>query len=309
MIITVTLNPALDKTVSIPDFLPGTANHITAVRTDPGGKGLNVSKVIARLGGASTAVALLGGATGRRIAKEMDVPGITCRFTMTASETRTNLKIVDPARHTNTDLNEPGPTVSPDTLCSMLAEVTAALCPGDIVVLSGSLPQGVPTDTYGVWTAACRKAGALVFLDADGEALAHGVAAKPYLIKPNTHELSQLVGRTLAHIDDLLAAARGIIASGVARVVVSMGKNGALFISREQVYRAEGISVPIGSTVGAGDSMVAALAYAAACGMDDENTARLAIAASAASVECCGSQAAARSAIDALLPRVAFHKI
>lgn len=309
MIITVTLNPALDKTVEIPDFSLDAVNRITAMRTDPGGKGLNVSKVIAKLGGTSTVVGVLGGTTGRRIADAMDALGIACQFTFVEGETRTNLKVIDPARHTNTDLNEPGLTVDQETLDHMRDALVAAIRPGDIVVLSGSLPKGAPADTYGGWTAACRTAGARVFLDADGEPLAHGLAAKPYLAKPNNHELSRLTGRALETADDLLAAARTLIADGVERVVVSMGGDGALFVSANRAYRAEGLRVPVGSTVGAGDSMVAALAYAAEQGMADADTVRLAVATSAANVMCSGSQAAERSAVDELLPHVVFHEI
>ena len=309
MIITVTLNPALDKTVEIPDFSLDAVNRITAMRTDPGGKGLNVSKVIAKLGGTSTVVGVLGGTTGRRIADAMDALGIACQFTFVDGETRTNLKVIDPARHTNTDLNEPGLTVDQETLDRMRDALVAAIRPGDIVVLSGSLPKGAPADTYGSWTAACRTAGARVFLDADGEPLAHGLAAKPYLAKPNNHELSRLTGRALETADDLLAAARTLIADGVERVVVSMGGDGALFVSADGAYRAEGLRVPVGSTVGAGDSMVAALAYAAEQGMADADTVRLAVATSAANVMCSGSQAAERSAVDELLPHVVFHEI
>lgn len=309
MIITVTLNPALDKTVEIPDFSLDAVNRITAMRTDPGGKGLNVSKVIAKLGGTSTVVGVLGGTTGRRIADAMDALGIACQFTFVDGETRTNLKVIDPARHTNTDLNEPGLTVDQETLDHMRDALVAAIRPGDIVVLSGSLPKGAPADTYGSWTAACRTAGARVFLDADGEPLAHGLAAKPYLAKPNNHELSRLTGRALETADDLLTAARTLIADGVERVVVSMGGDGALFVSADGAYRAEGLRVPVGSTVGAGDSMVAALAYAAEQGMADADTVRLAVATSAANVMCSGSQAAERSAVDELLPHVVFHEI
>lgn len=309
MIITVTLNPALDKTVEIPDFSLDAVNRITAMRTDPGGKGLNVSKVIAKLGGTSTVVGVLGGTTGRRIADAMDALGIACQFTFVDGETRTNLKVIDPARHTNTDLNEPGLTVDQETLDHMRDALVAAIRPGDIVVLSGSLPKGAPADTYGSWTAACRTAGTRVFLDADGEPLAHGLAAKPYLAKPNNHELSRLTGRALETADDLLAAARTLIADGVERVVVSMGGDGALFVSANRAYRAEGLRVPVGSTVGAGDSMVAALAYAAEQGMADADTVRLAVATSAANVMCSGSQAAERSAVDELLPHVVFHEI
>ena len=309
MIHTVTLNPALDKTVEIPDFTLDAVNRITAMRTDPGGKGLNVSKVIAKLGGTSTAVGILGGSTGRRIADAMDALGIPCAFTFVEGETRTNLKVIDRTRHTNTDLNEPGLTVTPALLDEMLARLTADLHPGDIVVLSGSLPKGAPVDTYATWTAACQKAGARIFLDADGEPLAHGLAAKPYLVKPNNHELSRLTGHSLETAEALLDAARGLIAQGVERVVVSMGGDGALFVGRDTAYHAEGLNVPVGSTVGAGDSMVAALAYAAEQGLSDADTVALAVATSAANVMCSGSQAAERSAVDALLPQVCSHTL
>lgn len=306
MIYTVTLNPALDKTVEIPDFTLDAVNRITTLRTDPGGKGLNVSKVIAKLGGESTAIGVLGGTTGRRIADAMDTLGIATDFTFVAGETRTNLKVVDCVRHTNTDLNEPGLTVTQEILDGMLTALTAKIQPGDLVVLSGSLPKGAPADTYGLWVKACTAAGARVFLDADGAALQAGLAAKPYLVKPNNHELSRLTGRTLDTQADLLAAARDLIAQGIERVVVSMGGDGALFVSPTAAYRADGLKVPVGSTVGAGDSMVAALACATEQGMDDGATVALAVATSAANVMCSGSQAAERSAVEQLLPRVTF---
>lgn len=309
MIYTVTLNPALDKTVEIPDFTLDAVNRITTLRTDPGGKGLNVSKVIAKLGGESTAIGVLGGTTGRRIADAMDALGIATDFTFVEGETRTNLKVVDCVRHTNTDLNEPGLTVTQETLDGMLTALTAKIQPGDIVVLSGSLPKGALTDTYGTWVQACKKAGARVFLDADGPALQAGLAAKPDLIKPNNHELSRLTGRTLDAEQDLLAAARDMIAQGIEQVVVSMGADGALFVSKTAAYHAQGLKVPVGSTVGAGDSMVAALAYAAEQGLDAGAIVALAVATSAANVMCSGSQAAERSAVDELLPRVTFRAL
>ncbi|MDO4270097.1 MAG: 1-phosphofructokinase [Eubacteriales bacterium] len=309
MIITVTLNPALDKTVEIPDFTLDAVNRIESIRFDPGGKGLNVSKVIAKLGGTSTAVGVLGGAAGERIAEAMQALEIPCDFTFTQGETRTNTKVVDPARHTNTDLNEPGLRVDAPLLERVLAVVTKKIAAGNIVVLSGSLPQGAPADTYEHWTAACRQAGARVFLDADGDALAAGLRGRPYLVKPNNHELARLTGRTLETVDDFRQSAMELIEQGVERVVVSMGADGALFVSRDSALLAEGLRVPVGSTVGAGDSMVAALAYAAEQNLSEEETVRLATATSAANVMCSGSQAAERAEVEKLLPRVVFHAL
>ncbi|MCI8832180.1 MAG: 1-phosphofructokinase [Lachnospiraceae bacterium] len=310
MIYTVTLNPALDKTVEIPSFAADSVNRITTMRTDPGGKGINVSKVISKLGGQSIATGILGGDTGLAIQSALKTMGLKTSFRFTEGETRTNLKVIDPVNHTNTDINEPGVTVSEEILNGLLAQLTAGLEKGDIVVLSGSLPKGSPRDTYYTWTGACKKAGAKVILDADGELLEAGLKASPYLIKPNNHELSQLLGETLATPEELNKAARRLMEEhGIAKVVVSMGGKGALYVTQDETIYAEGLKVPVGSTVGAGDSVVAALAVAEESGMGLEETVRLSTATGGANVMCSGTQAAEYEVIQELLPKVVFQKI
>ena len=309
MIYTVTLNPALDKTVEIPGMALDTVNRITAMRTDPGGKGINVSKVIAKLGGTSVALALLGGGTGRAIADALEEMGLRCELQFVEGETRTNLKVVDPVNHTNTDLNEPGISVTPAVLDGLLDRLIGLLQPGDLVVLSGSLPKGAPGDTYYTWVARCKEAGAKVFLDADGALLAEGLRAAPDLVKPNQDELSRLVGHPLETVEELAGAAGALLADGVQKVVVSMGGKGALYVTRDTVLYAEGLKVPVGSTVGAGDSVVAALAVAETQGLSLEDTVRLSTATGAANVMCSGSQAAERSVIEELMPQVVFHRL
>ncbi len=309
MIYTVTLNPALDKTVRIPNMAVDAVNRISQVRTDPGGKGINVSKVIASLGGSSRVVALLGGNTGRYIADALEKMGLSCQFTFVPGETRTNLKVVDPLRHTNTDINEPGPGVSEAVLDAMLQELTAQLQSGDIVVLSGRAPAGAPADTYFHWVSRCRAAGAWVFLDADGALLEQGLRACPDLIKPNREELSRLAGRPLETVRELTLAGRELLERGVENVVISLGDQGALFLSAAGTIHADGLSVPVGSTVGAGDSMVAALAVARERGLSAEETVRLAVAVSAANVMCSGSQSAPWETVAPLLDRVTLRRI
>lgn len=310
MIYTVTLNPALDKTVEIPSFAADSVNRITTMRTDPGGKGINVSKVISKLGGQSIATGILGGDTGLAIQSALKTMGLKTSFRFTEGETRTNLKVIDPVNHTNTDINEPGVTVSEEILNGLLAQLTAGLEKGDIVVLSGSLPKGSPRDTYYTWTGACKKAGAKVILDADGELLEAGLKASPYLIKPNNYELSQLLGETLATPEELNKAARRLMEEhGIAKVVVSMGGKGALYVTQDETIYAEGLKVPVGSTVGAGDSVVAALAVAEESGMGLEETVRLSTATGGANVMCSGTQAAEYEVIQELLPKVVFQKI
>ncbi len=309
MIYTVTLNPALDKTVEIPGMALDTVNRITSMRTDPGGKGINVSKVIAKLGGESCAVGILGGESGRTLLAALEREGLRTHFRFVEGQTRTNLKIIDRALHTNTDINEPGLTVSPADLDALLRDLLGMVREGDIVVLAGSLPQGAPQDSYRVWTAACREKGARVCLDADGVLLAEGLKAAPYLIKPNEDELSRLVGHRLTDTDELIAEGRRLLKGGVTRVVISLGERGALYLRGNEVLYAEGLSVPVGSTVGAGDSVVAALAYADSLGMSDEDAVRLSTATGAANVMCSGTQPAEREAVEKLLPQVKIRRI
>ena len=309
MIYTVTLNPALDKTVEIPGMALDTVNRITEMRTDPGGKGINVSKVIAKLGGESCAAGILGGGSGKMLEKLLEGEPFATRFRFVEGQTRTNLKIIDREGHTNTDINEPGLTVTDADLDALLHELLAELRPGDIVVLAGSLPKGAPQDTYRTWTAACKKAGARVFLDADGALLAEGLKAAPYLIKPNDDELSRLAGKKLETLEELTAEGRRLLERGIERVVISLGGRGALYLRKGSTIYAEGLKVPVGSTVGAGDSVVAALAYAEAQGLSEEEAVRLSTAAGAVNVMCSGTQAAEREAVEALLPKVRFSRL
>lgn len=310
MIYTVTLNPALDKTVEIPSLTVDAVNRITSMRTDPGGKGINVSKVISKLGGKSIAAGILGGDTGRTILSALEDMGLTTCFHFVEGETRTNMKIIDPVSHTNTDINEPGVTVSEEILGGLLAELLEKIVEGDIVVISGSMPKGSPKDTYFTWTKAFREKGAKVILDADGELLKAGLQASPYMIKPNNHELSALVGRTLKTPEELAETARVFMKEyGIAKIVVSMGGDGALYMTSDETIYAEGLKVPVGSTVGAGDSVVAALAVAEEKGMSLEEAVCLSTATGAANVMCSGTQAAEYEVIEELLPKVVFHRI
>ncbi len=310
MIYTVTLNPALDKTVEIPSLTVDAVNRITTMRTDPGGKGINVSKVISKLGGKSIATGILGGDTGRAILSALEDMGLATCFHFVDGETRTNMKIIDPVSRTNTDINEPGVTVSEEILDKLLSVLTDKVVEGDIVVISGSMPKGSPKDTYYTWTKAFSAKDAKVILDADGDLLRAGLKASPYLIKPNNHELSALVGRTLKTPEELAETARELMKEySIAKIVVSMGGDGALYVTPDETIYAEGLKVPVGSTVGAGDSVVAALAAAEESGMSLEDTVCLSTACGAANVMCSGTQAAEYEVIESLIPRVVFHRI
>jgi len=309
MIYTVTLNPALDKTAQIPDLKVDEVNRIVELRRDAGGKGINVSKVIKELGGITEAWAILAGNTGAWVQSALEADGIRVNAILAEGETRTNLKVVDPVNDTHTDINEPGPEVTDSMLNDMLIELANAVPTDGIVVVSGSLPAGVRPDTYERWCRILRMGGIRVFLDADGEALAHGIEGRPYFIKPNDHELSALVGRELKNVTEVAKAARELVGRGIPMVVVSMGGEGAVFCTEGETWHASSVKVPVGSTVGAGDSVVAAIAYAVNKGMSLEDTMKLAMATGAANVMQSGTQAAERSVVDSLVDKVIVTRL
>lgn len=301
MIYTVTLNPARDRTVMIPGFEAGRVNRIKETRDDPGGKGINVSKVIAALGGKSVAMGILGGQAGCYIQKCLEDMHIECDFVRTTAETRTNLKVVDPERHVTTDINASGAPASRRVLARVYQRLDSRARPGDIVVFAGKLPAGMPPEMLAEWIRALERKDVRVLLDADGETLRQGVKAAPYLIKPNEGELSGLLGERLSTPEEICRGAQRVRAEmGVRLVAVSMGAEGALFVGEGHVYRGEGLRVNALSTVGAGDAMMATLAWGLDEGLPQKDVCRRALAVSAACVTCTGTQTPPPETIQAL---------
>lgn len=290
MIKTVTLNPAVDKTVEIDEFRLGAVNRISAVRLDAGGKGINVSKTIRSLDGSSLATGILAGGAGEYIKGYLDRMGIDNDFVLINGETRTNVKVVDRVNRTNTDINEPGPAVMAEDLIALEEKVFKGMDRESILVLSGSIPSNVSQDIYRDWTERTKHLGARVLLDADGELLREGIEAGPFLVKPNINELERLFGTKLDTIDKLAEASRKLIGAGVSIAVVSLGAGGALFAEGDKVIHAPGLTVKVKSTVGAGDAMVAALALAMERGYQLEKAVTLSMAAGAANVATSGTQ-------------------
>ena len=309
MIYTLTLNPAIDKTVEISGLTLGGVNRTDSERTDAGGKGINVSKVLKTLGGTSVAMGIIGGGTGDTIEKYMESLSIKTDFVKVNAPTRTNLKIIDTESHVNTDINERGAAITAETVSAVEKKLADALNPGDIAVLAGSVPKGAPADIYARLVRLCNSHEALTVLDVDGALLSEGLKAKPYLIKPNIDELSRITGKKLTTAKDAAGIAMEIVRNGIPNVVVSLGGDGALFCSADGAYHARGLKVPVRSTVGAGDSMVAALCLALERGYDTAQTITLAVATSAANVTCSGTQPAEFSLIEELKKQVSWEKI
>jgi 1-phosphofructokinase len=263
LIATVTLNPALDRTLVVPRFAPGRTNRVQDEWLDAGGKGINVARMARRLGCPVIATGFLAGARGRSIWQALSNDGILTDFVELPGETRVNLKIVDPGSGTETEINEPGVPVQAAQLQAIMDRVDtlARRCP--VVVLSGSLPPGAPADTYARLIATARRHGSRTILDAAGEALARGVVAGPDLVKPNRAEAEELLAARLETDEDLLRAAQALIGRGAHAVALSLGAAGALLVTGEHgVWRARPPALRAASSVGAGDAMVAAFACA-----------------------------------------------
>jgi len=304
---TLTLNPAVDKAVTISHFAVGKVNRIASVRLDAGGKGINVARVLHLLGASTLAVAPVGGASGRFLSDRLTEEGIPHALVEVMGETRTNLKVVDPVLGTHTDINEAGPPLTQAVLTRLGESLLDGLGPGDAVVFSGSLPEGVPRNFYGTLIAQARALGAFTVLDADGDVFSLGLGGKPDLVKPNRTELEAWAGGPLETETALLDAVGLLRTAGAGNVAVSLGGEGAWLVNQDGAWFAPGLKVATQSTVGAGDSMVAALVWALVRGLNPSDALAHAVATATASVVRPGTGAPDPQDIERFLARVAVR--
>ena len=306
MIITLSLNPAVDKTIEIHDFKLNSVNRVSSARLDAGGKGINVSKMIDQLGGRSTAIGVLAGSSGRYIKEQLDLLNIENEFIFVEGETRTNIKIVDSVNGLNTDINEGGPHISDKALDEVLEKAIEAANEKTILVLAGSVPANVRKDIYKRMIAAAKSKGAKTILDADGDLLRQGLEAGPYMIKPNIHELGMLFNKEISNTQEAIVLAKELFSYGVEVIVISLGSEGSVLMTKEKTLLVDGLKVEVISTVGAGDAMVASLALAIERRYSLEDAIILATAASAASVMTPGTSPGELKVIEELKNRVSF---
>lgn len=290
LVITVTLNPALDKTVTIEGLEVGGLNRVDDIRVDAGGKGINVAKVLKGFNENVTAVGFMGGHNGKLILEGLERAGIEHSFTETSAETRMNLKVVDSTVQVTTEINERGGAVSEQERAQFQQTLEDHLDKASILVLGGSIPPGIEHDEYASLIKTAKSKGVKTILDADGDALRYGLVACPYVIKPNIHELEQLLGVTLESDERIVQAARKLTAQGIEWVIVSMGGDGSVAVSKDEAIRARPFRIKPESTVGAGDSMVAAIASSLLQGRGLEETLRYATAAGSVTASKPGTQ-------------------
>lgn len=309
MIVTVTMNPAIDKTVDINEFQYGGLNRITSVVLDPGGKGINVSKTIKHLDGKTIATGFIGGNGGTIIQQGLKDLGIDSDFIQVEGETRTNMKVVDGSGHV-TELNEPGPVIQSNDMENLLGKLESMAKEDTLFVLAGSIPKGVDKGIYGLIIEKVKKKGAKVFLDADGELFVHALESKPDYIKPNKFELEQYFKfEGDATDEELIQMGRKLQDKGIGTVAISLGSEGALFITPKEAIKAPGLKVKAHSTVGAGDAMVAALSYGIDLNLSIEECIKLGVATSAGAVTTVGTKPPSKELVDTLKQQVSLIKL
>jgi len=300
MVVTVTMNAAIDRTLTVPNFQRGQRHRASAGLTLAGGKGINIARALKRLGVPVVATGLAGGRTGTRIVEELTSEAILNDFVRIDDESRTSTAIVDPTGGSYTELNEWGPHVSGEEL-EMLLEKLVYLSQGaDYVVFAGSLPRGIDDDFYGEAVHELNRRGAQTVLDAEGEPLRLGVQAEPLLVSPNEREAEALVGQEFNDDDDFLTGLETIAEMGARNVLVTR-ESGCWALLRTDRhasrYRAEAPRVEPVSAVGSGDVLLAAFVAARLDGRADEEALRAAVAAGAAStLEICAGRFEPREA-------------
>ncbi|WP_392544534.1 1-phosphofructokinase [Oryzobacter telluris] len=289
MIVTLTPNPSIDRAVTIGALHRGEVHRATSSRVDPGGKGVNVSRALAAQRSDTVAVLPSGGPEGHLMDELLDEARVPRRSVPVAGSLRMNISVLEPDG-TTTKLNEPGPTLTDVEVDALLQEALDAACTATWVVGCGSLPPGAPTDLYAHLVTRVRERGVKVAVDSSGAPMTAAVAARPSLIKPNHEELAELVGRELPTLGDVLEAARALVADGIEVVAVSLGGDGAVLVTADEVVHARAtITAPL-STVGAGDCMLAGLLHGLSSGLAPADALAAAVTWGAAAVTLPGSR-------------------
>lgn len=307
MISAVCLNPCLDKTVEIDAFTYGGMNRIKAQRIDASGKGVNVAIAAAQLGVPSACTGFLYRENGAIVEKRLLDAGAQSDFVWCDGAVRTNMKVLDRSKSVITEINESGVPASAEALDELKKHVAELAERSDIMVLTGSVPPGCADTVYYDLMKAAGNVRCV--LDTEGEKLLQGLRAHPYMVKPNLFELETVAGRKLPEIRDILQAAKDLLQKGCSVVMVSMGADGACITNGKESYFAPPVDVPVRSTVGAGDSMVAAFCRADLQGLPLSELFRHAMAGGTASVMTEGTSLIDPVLFEQVLPRVVLQKV
>jgi 1-phosphofructokinase family hexose kinase len=309
MIYTLTLNPAVDRELTVPVVEFDAVLRAIDARVDFGGKGFNVSRLLKGMGVASTAVGFLGGRAGELLQDGLQALGIDTDFVWVPDETRTNISIVTPSHSHYLKVNEKGPVVDPAKQEELLGKIDALTRPGDWWVLAGSLPPGVTDDFYARIIRVLRQHQARAILDTIGEPLRLGCAEKPFLVKPNVEEAQALTGLPMGSAAEIAVAAARIRQLGAENIVISMGKAGALLQTAEGTWLAHSPKVQEKNPIGAGDSMVGGLVGALTRGVPLPEALGWGVASGAATASLSGTEVGTPAVVEALLSQVRLESL
>lgn len=311
MIFTVTPNPAVDITLFLDGLNPHDTNRVQRRETDAGGKGINLARVAAELGADASATGFLGGPAAGQILKICKDQGVGDCFVEVSSETRMNLSVEDGSGKPPTTFNSRGGEISGLAWRKLVGVVRERAPESGWSSFGGSLPPGVPTNAYQQLGEALNEKGCRWALDADGEAMLHGLKAKPHIIKPNRAEASRLVGREIPDADAALDAAkelRGQLAEG-GMVLLSLGAQGAVLATESEGWRADPVEINPNSTIGSGDSLLAGFLVGLQRDQGLEEALKLATACGAATATTDGTEIARRPVIEELLGRATAQRV
>lgn len=281
MILTVSCNPAIDKTYNTSNVMIGQVNRMRDLVSIPGGKAVNVTKVLRQFDAHVTATGFIGGYTGEFIEEQLRDMGVNTSFTTIRGLTRSNMNIIGDDGYV-TEILEPGPKILSFEREDFMDRFRELVKISEYVVLSGSLTEGLSEDFYAKLIKICNESGSKAFLDASGEPLKRGIEAVPYCIKPNRRELEYAVGKKLTTEAEIIQAAYEYVKNGVSKVVVSMGDKGLLQITKTKVIKAVPPHIKKVNTVGCGDCVVAAMILGMIQGLEDEDIMKFAAGVSAA---------------------------
>lgn len=253
MIYTVTLNPSIDYIVHVDNLKLGDLNRMQEDFKLPGGKGINVSRILYRISSSSKALGFLGGFTGSFIENWLQNEGIETHFTSIKEDTRINIKLKSAAE---TEINGLGPSISNEEMQNLKMEVSK-VSRGDIVILAGSTPATLQTGFYQELISIIKEKGAEFVIDTTGSDLMNALSDKPFLVKPNNHELAELYQTTFDSVKDILPYGQKLLAAGAQHAIISMAGDGALLFTKSGIYQSNILKRPLKNSVGAGDSMIA----------------------------------------------------
>ena len=288
MITTVTINPAVDYSLKAETIKLDEVNRVDFLAKTAAGKGINVAKAVKNLGEEPQTLGCVGGAAGQYIVEELEKKEINTDFNWVNNETRINFKVLD-NKNQETKINQHGLPLTKDELGQVFSKIISWADKSEIMILGGSLPEKTPADFYKNIITELKKSETNVFLDTSEKPLQLALQARPTLIKPNWRELEEIKGRQLS-FSELISVSQDIVASGVEIVVVSLGPKGALLINGEEVWYAKPPEVDVVSTVGAGDSMVGALAVSYFNNYSAKKMLKFAVAMSVATILLPGSE-------------------